>query len=486
MHPYQLDYERYLADQGVKLMPSMQQAIAQIITQTQWDDPVTGFDFNNIAVMAIIEADNTDDLAVRGMYLEAALEALEQASAYPLGSVHWSMIQTLLGESGSAQNQAFRSLLSNTGVQVSDQNGLVFLPKALAIDLHLAMIRLMQSAHASEQAMYLSMIALLQSQPIFYNSTGQRFLALASRILPESPHISLKQGISLLMGGQLEGWIFLHQAASIASKESAIYQRIQLAIDIARKMLETQADSFSAVVTFDGLQMAIEPNLRSIVTGVLLGAEDWFEAEMEFWRSRLGPGMTVIDVGANAGVYTFSAAQKVGVTGRVIAIEPFSGCVNLLKETIRLNDLSQVEICHGAASDRSGIVKLSLQASSELNEITNAELPEGSYEEVKSFTLDSLIESLQLTQIDFLKIDAEGHEVSVLKGSDRILREFRPIILYENIAGSQGSNLPVAELLLSNGYQLFTYQPYVQQLLPVSELEHLSGSLNVIAVPQNH
>ena len=486
MHLYQSDYEQYLADRGVKLMPSMQQAIAQIITHTQWDDPITGFDFNNIAVMAIIEADNTDDLTVRGMYLEAALEALEQASDYPLGSVHWAMIKALLGESGAAQNQAFTSLLNNTGLESSGPNGLVFLPNVLAIDPQLAMIRLMQSAHASEQAFYLSTIALLQSQPIFYNSTGQRFLDLASRILPESPHISLKQGISLLMGGQLEGWIFLHQAALIASKESAIYQRIQLAIDIARKMLTPDAQAFSAAISFDGLQMAIEPNLQSIVTGVLLGAEDWFESEMEFWRSRLGPGMTVIDVGANAGVYTFSAAQKVGATGRVIAIEPFSGCVNLLKETIRLNDLSQVEVCHGAASDRSGLLKLSLRASSELNEITEAELPEGTYEEVKSFTLDSLIESLQLTRIDFLKIDAEGHEVPVLQGSDRILREFRPVILYENIAGSQGSNLPVAELLLRNSYQLFTYQPYVQQLLPVSQLEDLSGSLNVIAVPQNH
>ena len=485
MHLYQSDYEQYLADRGVKLMPSIQQAIAQILTETQWDDPVTGFDFNNIAVMAMIEADSTDDLTVRGMYLEAALEALEQASNYPLGQVHWAMIQALLGESGSAQNQAFSSLLNNIGAETSDPNGLFFLPNPLAIDPQLAVIRLIQSDHAAEQAVYLSTIVLLQSQPIFYNSTGQRFLELASRILPESPHLSLKQGLAFLMGGQLEGWIFLHQAASIASKESAIYLRIQLAIDLARNRPDPRVPSFSAVVPFDGLQMAIEPNLQSIVTGVLLGSEDWFESEMEFWRSRLNSGMTVIDVGANAGVYTFSAAQKVGTTGRVIAIEPFSGCVNLLKETIRLNNLSQVEVCHGAASDRSGRVKLSLRASSELNEITEVELPEGTYEDVRCFTLDSLVEDLQLTQIDFLKIDAEGHEVPVLQGSDRILREFRPVILYENIAGNQGSNLPVAELLLSYDYRLFTYQPYVQQLRPVAQLDDLSGSLNVIAVPHN-
>ena len=95
-----------------------------------------------------------------------------------------------------------------------------------------------------------------------------------------------------------------------------------------------------------------------------------------------------------------------------------------------------------------------------------------------------MIETYQLDRIDYLKIDAEGHEVPVLQGSDRILGEFRPVILYENIAGSQGSNLPVAELLISKGYDLFTYQPFLQQLIPVLELPALQGSLNVIAVPK--
>ncbi len=483
MHSYQSEYEKYLADRGIKIMPSMQQTIAQTITATNWEDPSTALDFNNIAVMALIEADRTDDIMLRGMYLEAAFEALENATDYPLGSIHWSIVQALLGETQASINAAFNALINNIGVTSSAPNGLVFLPQALAIEPQLAMVRLIQSSHASEQAVYLSTIALLQAQTIFYNSTGQRFLTLARKIFPESPHVALKQGLSLLMGGLVEGWIDLHQAAATAPEGSNIAQRVNLAITIAGSALQNQPSSISATVPFDGLQMAIEPNLQSIVTSVLLGAEDWFETEMEFWRSRLQAGMTVIDVGANAGVYTFSAAQKVGATGRVIAIEPFSGCVNLLNETIRLNGLSQVQVCHGAASDRSGSVKLSLQASSELNEISDADLPEGTYEEVESFTLDSLIEKLQLTQVDFLKIDAEGHEIPVLKGSDRILREFRPVILYENIAGSQGSNLPVAEFLQNHGYELHIYKPYIQGLDKIQSLEEIDGNLNIIAIP---
>ena len=233
------------------------------------------------------------------------------------------------------------------------------------------------------------------------------------------------------------------------------------------------------------LLLAVEPSFRSIVTSVLLGAGDWFEREMEFWRDSIQPGMTVIDVGANVGVYTFSAATQVGAEGRVIAIEPFSGCVQCLQETVRVNQLSQVTVCAGAASDRNSTVKLAIQAASELNEVMTDETPsKGKFEEVACFTLDSLIDSEHLSRVDYLKIDAEGHEMQVLIGSDRILREFKPVILYENIAGSKGSNLPVAEHLAAKGYELFRYQPYVGQLISVNSAEELQGSLNLIALPQ--
>jgi hypothetical protein len=91
----------------------------------------------------------------------------------------------------------------------------------------------------------------------------------------------------------------------------------------------------------------------------------------------------------------------------------------------------------------------------------------------------------KLTQVDFLKIDAEGHELQVLLGSDRLLTEFAPVIMYENISGNQGSNSPVANFLIANGYQLFRYQPYLQTLVAIESVDDLQGNLNIIAVPLN-
>ncbi len=235
----------------------------------------------------------------------------------------------------------------------------------------------------------------------------------------------------------------------------------------------------------ESLLMAVEPSLRSIVTRVLIAEGDWFEHEMEFWRHWLKAGMTVIDVGANAGVYTFSAAKRVGPDGRVFAIEPFSRCVEYMEVTKQLNQLDWVSVYKAAASNRRGTIRLSLASASELNKVMmdDAQKIAGSFEEVTALPLDDLIEQEQLSRVDWLKIDAEGHEMQVLQGSDRLLTEFMPGILYENFADREAANLPVAEYLQAKGYRLFCYQPYLRQLISIKSMSQLPGILNIIALP---
>ena len=74
MNSFQVDYEQYLNRIGIQIMPSLQQTIATIVNATNWDEPETPFDFNNIAVMALIEATVNDELSLRNLYLETAFE----------------------------------------------------------------------------------------------------------------------------------------------------------------------------------------------------------------------------------------------------------------------------------------------------------------------------------------------------------------------------------------------------------------------------
>jgi Methyltransferase FkbM domain len=133
-----------------------------------------------------------------------------------------------------------------------------------------------------------------------------------------------------------------------------------------------------------------------------------------------------------------------------------------------------------------GDAYLKLYGASELNELT-LEVPEegqGNVLKVARLTLDSVMESEGLDRLDLLKIDAEGHEVEVIAGAGLLLGRFSPLIVYENLAGSQGSNVGMAEVLVEKGYSLARFEPWSFRLVPIGLGESLDGNLNVIAIPE--
>jgi FkbM family methyltransferase len=507
-------YAQFLQTNQLSLTPEVQSQLTQLIEATNWNDPQSALDCSNVAVIALIEADQCKDLSIRTLYLETALELLnDRVSDHPLCVAHLVLIHSLIGDSETAMRMAFPAFINILqGADLVDEPaGLIYLPidpLASTRDRASKLEQILQTENAYTQALMVLCDVMRRSQLVFYNALGLRFLTLAAQFFPQSAFTYLQLGISSLSNQQAEGLLYLHRARQIDPTNTLILQSLYL---VYRDLKQLEAASFwlyaaqsvskkgsdsidwkwsegtiddpITYTLFEGKLIAVEATFRSIVTRVLIAEGDWFEKEMEFWRNSIQAGMTVIDVGANVGLYTFSAAQQVGKAGKVLAVEPFSGCVRCLQETCQLNQLSQVKICAGAASDCSGTVRLALHSASEMNEVIfdNVEA-KGKVEEVSCFTLDSLIASETLDRVDFLKIDAEGHEVQVLLGSDRILSEFAPVILYENIAGSKGSNLPVAELLISKGYQLFHYQPFLQNLVPIVSLDAFHG-LNVIALP---
>ncbi len=118
------------------------------------------------------------------------------------------------------------------------------------------------------------------------------------------------------------------------------------------------------------------PNNISLMTPyVLLEQEDWFEDEISFVRSVLGSGDRVIDIGANYGIYTLTAAAVVGAQGEVWAFEPCTETAGFLRQSVGKNAFGNVEVMTTALSDRQGSGYLSLSPNSELNALTNDRNP---------------------------------------------------------------------------------------------------------------
>lgn len=144
------------------------------------------------------------------------------------------------------------------------------------------------------------------------------------------------------------------------------------------------------------------------------------------------PGDTVVDVGAHIGLYSLLAAAS-GAT--VFAIEPDPANRALLESNLRMNGFMAARVFAVAASDHAGSATLCLatgpnRGTSSIavagTRPTDSRDPE---EVVPVDTLDRILGPFHLQNVDWLKIDVEGHETAVLAGAREVLRLTRHLIL---------------------------------------------------------
>ncbi len=161
--------------------------------------------------------------------------------------------------------------------------------------------------------------------------------------------------------------------------------------------------------------------------------------EVEFQRivaDLLKPGMVVIDIGANVGIYTLLAAKRVGKKGAVVAFEPSPRDRKILQENVFLNQCTNVTIKESALGATDGRAKLYVcDWETGCNSLRPPNVSEPTHSTVVQLqTLDGYLDSGEAEgDVDFIKIDVEGAELEVLRGAERLLtsRGNRPIILCE-------------------------------------------------------
>ncbi len=161
--------------------------------------------------------------------------------------------------------------------------------------------------------------------------------------------------------------------------------------------------------------------------------------EVAFVKAIVKPGDTVLDVGAHIGVYSTLLAQLVGTSGKVIAYEPQPRILEL-----NAKSYPQLVVRPCAVSNKAGTITFVAERSSGLSHVgvppSGGEFgvdcsplpPEGGTPTVTTVTLDDEFKELQLSKVDFLKIDIEGHEEFALQGAKQLLNsENPPILLFE-------------------------------------------------------
>jgi len=138
--------------------------------------------------------------------------------------------------------------------------------------------------------------------------------------------------------------------------------------------------------------------------------------ELDFLRANTPAGGVFVDVGANVGTYAMVLASHVGVSGKVIAIEPHPVTFARLAFNNKACGYTQTKLVEAAAGPTDGELLIetdgdNLGASRIVTGATGSEAIK-----VPSLRLQRVLDESGVTKVDALKIDIEGFEDSVLTG----------------------------------------------------------------------
>lgn len=183
--------------------------------------------------------------------------------------------------------------------------------------------------------------------------------------------------------------------------------------------------------------------------------------EIRCLLQRIGSGDTVIDIGAHKGAYTYWMRHAVGAGGRVFAFEPQPTLAHRLQALVAARKFDNVTVENLGLSSGTGTLMLKLPHADGS--------PSASFENTAHTASDSLEISVRVTTLDeyfsvgpgntnapvaLIKCDAEGHELAVFRGGERLLGEHGPDLLFECEARHRDGPVDaVFDYLASLGYE---------------------------------
>ena len=202
------------------------------------------------------------------------------------------------------------------------------------------------------------------------------------------------------------------------------------------------------------------------------------ELEAKIMEEKIEMGNIVVDVGANIGLHTLNMARIVGNTGQVFAFEPDPSNFEILKKNVKINNYKNIILEQKAVGDKHGRATLYQSDHPGKHRIFPQTEQAKSQVQVELTNLDNYFDSDMIDKINFIKIDVEGLEFSVLKGMKNILKNSKKIkILFEfmpeNTMEVGFTPIELLNYLTSNNFKLYCMDDKTKKLLYVSNNEEI-------------
>ena len=201
--------------------------------------------------------------------------------------------------------------------------------------------------------------------------------------------------------------------------------------------------------------------------------------EAKIMEEKIKVGNITVDVGANIGLHTLNMARIVGNTGRVFAFEPDPSNFEILEKNVKINNYQNIILEQKAVGDKNGRTTLYQSDHPGMHRIFPQTKQAKGQVQVELTSLDKYFIDSNLTdKINFIKIDVEGLEFSVLKGMKNILKNNKKIkILFEfmpkNTMEAGFTPIELLNYLTSYDFKLFCIDESTKKLLHVSNNEEV-------------
>ncbi|MER6078598.1 FkbM family methyltransferase [Streptomyces sp. NPDC001833] len=162
------------------------------------------------------------------------------------------------------------------------------------------------------------------------------------------------------------------------------------------------------------------------------------------WSRLAARNSTIADVGAHVGYFSMIAAHA-NPKAKVHSFEPVDQIHARLSVNVRSNGVQNVKLHQAGVSSEPGWADISVRFSGNLlstgSTLEGGAAPDAQQKRIQLLTLDEVFAE---TRLDLVKIDVEGHEMSVLRGARQVLKRDRPTLVMEALVDADLNDL-VAE-----------------------------------------
>lgn len=179
-------------------------------------------------------------------------------------------------------------------------------------------------------------------------------------------------------------------------------------------------------VSRNGLRYDLD--LRDYVQWTIFYGVEQEEKSALFSLVRMGD--VVIDVGTNVGEVLLNLAKRVGTSGRAIGFEPNPATRAACLRNIRLNEFASIEVHGVALGDQPGALLLGRPSEGNRGADRVVSAAQSGIA-IEVTTLDRFVKDAGLDRLDLIKIDVEGFDLNVLRGAERTVDRFKPVLFVE-------------------------------------------------------